>query len=69
MVFIGPIFRKTIEPDLNRVGHGDNEKLKKELCRFLEEMSKQMHCKSGVTWLRSMLLSPIYIHKLKREGL
>ncbi len=44
MAFIGLCFHNTIETCLKRVGHGGYKKLKKEMYRFVEDMSLHTHC-------------------------
>ncbi len=39
MVFIGPVFHKTIKTCLKRVWHCGYEWVEKEMCRFAEDMS------------------------------
>ncbi len=39
MVFIGFVFHNIIKTCLKREGHGGYEQVKKEMCRFAEDMS------------------------------
>ncbi len=74
MVFIGQIYHNTIETCLKRIGHGGYEKWKKKMCRFVEDMSLQTHCRHSI--VRLFLKSPKYIDervivelvKLKRRN-
>ncbi len=38
MVFIGPAFQNTTKTCLKRVGHGGDEWVEKEMCRFAEDI-------------------------------